>query len=80
MLLVEATDSSFRRDQQIKLPVYGAAGIREFWIADLDREEIIVHREPQRSSYKSVEIRQGDDRVSPMAAPELSFAVRQAFE
>jgi Uma2 family endonuclease len=80
MLLVEAADSSFRRDQQIKLPVYAAAGIREFWIADLDREELIIHRDPAGDNYKTVDARQGDDVVSPLCAPDLTFAVRQAFE
>ena len=79
-LIVEAAESSFRRDQQIKLPVYAAAGIPEYWIADLQRELLIIHREPEAGSYKVTETRQGDDIVSPSAAPDLSFAVRQAFD
>lgn len=80
LLVVEAAESSLRRDQQIKLPVYAAAGIPEYWIADLEREELIIHREPAGNGYRVTETRRGDDLVSPSAAPELSFAVRQAFE
>ena len=80
VLVVEAAETSFRRDQQIKLPVYAAAGIQEYWIADLEREELIVHREPEGNGYRKVETRRGDDVVSPLAAPELTFAVRQAFD
>ncbi|MCI0334431.1 MAG: Uma2 family endonuclease [Planctomycetes bacterium] len=80
LLVIEAAESSLRRDQQIKLPIYARAGIPEYWIADLEREMLIIHREPEAGRYKLVETRQGDDLVSPLAAPELSFAVRQAFE
>jgi Uma2 family endonuclease len=80
LLLVEAAESSLRRDQQIKLPVYATSGISEYWIADLEREELIVNREPSGGTYMSIEIRRGDDVVSPSAAPELSFAVRQLFD
>lgn len=80
LLVIEAAESSLPRDQKIKLPVYAAAGIPEYWIADLEREAIIIHREPEGSAYKVVERRQGDDSVSPAAAPELLFVVRHLFE
>jgi Uma2 family endonuclease len=80
LLVVEAAESSLRRDQQIKLPVYAAAGVAEYWIADLDQERILVHREPLGNSYQLVEIRRGDEIISPSAAPDLAFATRQAFD
>jgi Uma2 family endonuclease len=80
LLVIEAAESSLRRDQQIKMPVYAAAGIPEYWIADRDRESLIVHRDPVAGTYASVETRRGDDVVSPSAAPELAFAVRQMFD
>jgi Uma2 family endonuclease len=80
LLLVEAADSSLRRDRQIKLPVYASAGVRDYWIADLERETLMIHREPESGAYRVTETRQGDEVVSPLAAPELSFRVRQAFE
>jgi Uma2 family endonuclease len=80
LLLVEAAESSLRRDQHIKMPVYAAADIPEYWIADLDEEVLIVHRNPAVKTYASIETRRGDDIVSPSTAPELSFAVRQLFD
>ncbi len=79
-LVIEAADSSMRRDRQIKLPVYAAAGIPEYWIADLENEQLFIYRDPDGANYRAVETRQGDDLVSPLAAPELSFAVRKAFD
>ncbi len=79
-LIIEAAESSLRRDQQIKIPIYAAAAIPEYWIADLEREILIVHREPAEGRYASIETLQGDDIVSPVSAPELAFAVRQTFD
>ena len=80
LLVVEAAESSLSRDQKIKLPVYASAGIPEYWIADLEQETLIVHRDPQPGGYRLIETRRGDDVVSPLAAPDFSFAVRQAFD
>ena len=79
-LIIEAAASSLLRDQTIKLPVYAAVGIPEYWIADLDQEQLLIYRDPVGSQYRTCETRQGDEIVSPLVAPELSFAVRQAFD
>ncbi len=80
LLVVEAADSSLRRDQQVKLPVYASALIPEYWIADLERESLIIHRDPQAGGYRQIQTLRGDEIVSPLAAPDFSFAVRQAFD
>lgn len=80
LLVVEAAETSLKRDQQIKLPVYAAAGIAEYWIADLDQESILVHREPQVTVYQSIKACRGEDLVSPLEMPELSFAARKTFD
>ena len=80
LLLIEASDSAMRRDRQIKLPKYAAAGIREYWIADLNRGELIVCRDPQGDSYQSIEVYLGDQEVSPLAVPDFFVSVRQLFE
>jgi Uma2 family endonuclease len=80
LLLIEAAETSLSRDQKIKLPSYGAAGIPEYWIADLRRKVMIVCRNPSATGYKSIEIRQDNDIVAPLAAPDVSFAVSEAFE
>lgn len=47
LLVIEAAESSLRRDQQIKLPVYARAGILEYWIADLEQENLIIYATPK---------------------------------
>lgn len=54
LLLVEVADSSLGYDRDVKLPLYGRAGIRELWIVDLDGEAIEVYRQPGRRGYAEV--------------------------
>jgi Uma2 family endonuclease len=79
-LVIEAAASSLNRDQQFKLPAYATAGIQEYWIADLDNEQILVHRDPMGATYQSVQILKGEDQITPLVAPEFSLSVRQMFE
>ncbi len=80
MLLIEAAESSLQRDQEVKLPVYAVAGIQEYWIVDLVREEIIVHRDPEGETYRSVKTLRKGDQLSLLAAPGFPLTVQQTFE
>jgi Uma2 family endonuclease len=79
LLVVESSASSLPRDRHIKLPVYAATGIQEYWIADLEQEVLIVYREPQGARYSSECSYSGADVVSPLACPELSIRVADIF-
>jgi Uma2 family endonuclease len=79
LLVIEAAESSFRKDQQLKLPVYARAGIPEYWIADLDKEVILVHRQPEGDVYQIVKTFRAEEDISPLAAPDFSITAQQAF-
>jgi Uma2 family endonuclease len=45
----------------VKLPHYAAAGIPEYWIANLKVEEVLTFREPAGGAYRSeLTFRRGD--------------------
>ncbi len=79
LLLIEASDSSLKRDQHVKLPASAAAGISEYWIADLDREALLVHRDPQGQSYRDIRTLTQHESVAPLAAPDLTIEVREVY-
>ncbi len=62
------------------MPVYAGADIPEYWIADLEQETLILHRDPSASGYRVMETRSGKEVVSPVAAPDFSFTTWQAFD
>jgi Uma2 family endonuclease len=65
VLVVEVAYSSRARDLG-KASDYAAAGVREYWIVDVDRNEVLVHREPGDMSYASVERFVAGDAISPL--------------
>ena len=79
LLLVEVSDTSLRRDRELKLPLYAAAGIPEYWIADVRDAVVEVHMNPSGSSYGSVQRFGSGDFLSPLAFPELRIAIDDIF-
>lgn len=46
-LVVEVAESSHARDLVHKARIYAAAGFPEYWVLDLPRREVVVHRDPR---------------------------------
>jgi Uma2 family endonuclease len=74
-LVFEISDTTLRYDRDVKLPLYAAAGIPEFWIADLDAGVLRVYREPSGREYAVNVVLGRDDAVSVLAFPEVAFRV-----
>ncbi len=79
-LLVELAESSIEKDRGEKLRLYAEAGIREYWIIDLNRRVLIVHRQPKDGEYASVQQYEGDTAVAPEALSGVELAVGSLFE
>lgn len=45
-LVVEIADASLEYDRQVKVPLYAAAGITEYWLANLQDDKIEAYRGP----------------------------------
>ena len=74
-LIIEFADSSLAKDTEAKSKVYAAAGIADYWVANLKDHELIVYREPVDGTYQVVQrLRAG--RISPLAFPDIELAVK----
>jgi Uma2 family endonuclease len=67
-LLVEVADSSSRIDLGRKPTVYAAAGIPEYWVADVNARAIHQMWQPQEGSYTQL-------RVVPFDEPMLAATI-----
>ncbi len=75
LLVVEVADSSEVYDRQTKAPLYARHGIPELWIANLNRDQIIVHRDPTPAGYATTRVARRGESISPLAFPDLTIAV-----
>jgi Uma2 family endonuclease len=53
LLVIEVALSSRHYDLGVKPSVYAAA-VEEYWVVDLERRGVIVHRDPASDSYRSI--------------------------
>jgi Uma2 family endonuclease len=66
LLIAETAKTSLAKDRGPKLRAYAAAGVADYWIADVERERLLVHREPVGNEYKRVSELTGEDEVVPL--------------
>ena len=81
-LLIEVSDTTYRKDKGPKLRTYASVGIPDYWIVNLPGRKVEVHRQPVNETgrwsgwtYKSVSILDPGDQASPLLRPDLSFPV-----
>jgi Uma2 family endonuclease len=79
LLVVEVSDTTFGFDSTVKAGLYARAGLREYWIVDLNGRRLIVHREPEGGAYQSIVAYREHEQLSPFAAPEARFEVGRVF-
>lgn len=74
-LVIEVSVSSRRRDLRTKPALYARARVDEYWVVDLDRRRLIVHRLPGDDGYREVVEHSPDGRVAAAAVPLPELAV-----
>lgn len=74
-LLVEVSDTTLADDRSSKAQLYSQAGIAEYWIANVVKRQLEVHRAPSAFGYADVQIYAAGQTVSPLTASGVSIAV-----
>jgi Uma2 family endonuclease len=73
--VVEISDTTLRYDTRVKLPLYARFGVPELWIENLQKDVLLVCREPIGNNYKTQLTLTRGDSISPIAFPDVVFAV-----
>lgn len=79
LLLIEVADSSAQYDRDRKIPLYARCGIVETWLVDLKARRVEIYREPSPMGYRTVWVRDTQDRVAPLALPEMEIALGEIW-
>ncbi len=69
VLVVEIADSTLAFDTTTKAGLYARAGIADYWVFDVAKRRIVVHRSPESGVYRSLTVYAAGEPVSPLAAP-----------
>ncbi len=77
LLVIEVADSSIEYDLSDKLKLYAAAGIREYWVVNLQQQRIEVLREPAESGYRLTKAFAIGESLSPLAVPKAKLDVAE---
>src|SRR3954453_10326951 len=74
-LVVEVADSSLDFDTNEKRLLYARAGIREYWVVDINGRRLLVYRDPQAGDYANQQALGPANAVSPLVAPTVTVRV-----
>ena len=74
-LVVEVADSSLDFDTNEKRLLYARAGIRDYWVVDVNGRRLLVYRDPQAGDYATRQSLGPADGVAPLAAPAAAVRV-----
>jgi len=75
LLVIEIADSSLEYDRDVKAPIYAAAGVPEYWLADLNANTLWRYSSPERGVYARVEECRRGQTIAPLLLPACAIAV-----
>jgi Uma2 family endonuclease len=79
-LIVEVANTSISFDTNEKRLIYATAGIRDYWVVNINARRLIVFRDPQSGDFASRQEFGVNDSVAPLAVPTASIRVADLLE
>ena len=64
LLVVEVADTSAAFDLSRKAVLYARSGVGEYWVLDLTRGVLVVHRQPDGAQYRLTQLYSEDEMVA----------------
>ena len=74
-LVVEVADSSLDFDTTDKRLLYARAGIREYWVVDVNGRQLLIYRDPKGGDYVNHQVAGPVESITPLAAPAVVVRV-----
>ncbi len=75
LLVVEVSDSTRALDLSRKAVLYASSGVPEYWVLDLTRRMLVIHRQPDGEQYRHIQMFSEEETVS-MAGREERVKAR----
>jgi Uma2 family endonuclease len=74
-LVIEVADSSRKTDLELKARLYAEMGVPDYWVVDLARRELVVHRDPAGDRYREVRTFAAGTSVEVLRFPDVIVRV-----
>ncbi|MEM9161812.1 MAG: Uma2 family endonuclease [Cyanobacteria bacterium P01_F01_bin.4] len=74
-LIIEVTDGDLVVDSYLKAIEYAEAGIPDYWVFDISRQQLYVFRDICNGAYRETSALGVGKRISPLWFPELSLTI-----
>jgi len=84
LLVIEIADSTLKYDREVKLPLYAEAGISDYWIFNLVKNQLETYTEPYQDSqgnfgYTVKRIVLPNQAIALPCFPDLSLDLSKVF-
>ena len=77
LLVIEVADTTLRDDREVKVPLYGAHGIPEVWLIDVESRAVQVFRAFEGGQYRNVFTVRGTELLAPVLLADVRIDVSQ---
>ena len=74
-LIIEIADTTLRQDCEFKANLYAQAGIKDYWVVDINNRQLYVFRLLTQDGYQSKQILSDSETVSPLAFPDVRLSI-----
>ncbi|MCC5639186.1 Uma2 family endonuclease [Nostoc sp. CHAB 5844] len=74
--LIEYANSSLEKDLEIKSKIYAQVGILEYWVVNLQKQNLVIFREILDGEYASKQTLTAG-KIQPLAFPDVIVAVEK---
>jgi Uma2 family endonuclease len=68
-IVIEVSDSTLEEDRDIKLKLYARNFAKEFWILNVQQQQLEVYRDPEGETYKTKFTLARGEAVTPLEFP-----------
>ncbi|OJJ19096.1 hypothetical protein BKI52_19975 [marine bacterium AO1-C] len=79
LLLIEVSDSTLGTDREIKAPLYAKASVPEYWIVNIEAQQIEVYYAPASGAYQQKKVFGINDELKAQFNTQISVKLKEVF-
>lgn len=71
--IIEVSDTSLHDDRTWKLQLYAKQGVKEYWILNVQHNQLEVYRDPEGETYRTKFTLSKGQSVTPLEFPQIAL-------